>query len=143
MAPPNTPFYETVARGDFFTLSDEVILRQIHDEYTPELERLKRAYSVRGPDASPGILTKPSPSQILYNSNYDEVNRTLIGVLALRWLLNGDYDSFTNTQCPSMTLKKTSFQWMRRFIGDRLQDHNDLYALVTSVMINDLGKDPQ
>jgi hypothetical protein len=147
-APPPTTLRETINQNLFYSLSDEQILRQIHDAFEPELERLKDAYSMQEPGSPTNGLShqkwpsKPTPSQLLYGVNHDEVNRTLVGVLALRWIINNDYDTFVSCQPESARLHRESFDWLRKLFQDGIRSPDDLFALVTAMIINDLGKDP-
>lgn len=126
----------------FFTISDdEEILRLVQERFPQELNRLKRAYSIANPDAIPPSTA--SPSQILFGSQFDEVNRTLVGVIALRWIYNGRYDVFRRTQPDSVALTRESFDRMRDMFKAGLNSDDDLIALLTSIVVNDLGKDPQ
>jgi len=123
----------------FFSLSNKALLNWICIEFSDELERLKRAYSVR--DRSFTAPSAPSPSQILFGRDFDEVNRTLVGVLALRWLANGEYGTFVRNQPPAIKLTRESFDWMRNHFSHVSRDPDELYALISAMMINDLGKD--
>ena len=136
----HSPLYKVIADGSFWTLPQEDLLKLIRDEFPNELNRLKDAYSVR----TTGIAkpTTPSISQILYNADYDEINRTLIGVLALRWIWLNQYDTFIGSHPKSpVTLKHESFDWMREIFTNGLKAPIDIYTLVLSMIINDLGKD--
>src|SRR2546423_14271659 len=108
----SSQLYQTVHAGSFFTINDEDVLRQIRDDFSQELGRLQRAYSIRDPGAT--LPSTPSPSQVLYGTEYDEVNRTLVGVLALRWLHNGQYETFVGTQPGPVRLTRESFTWIRK-----------------------------
>ena len=139
---------ETINQNQFYSLTDAVLLRQIHDAFEPELERLKGAYSMREP-GSPTICSsgsqwnaKQTPSELLYGRNHDEVNRTLVGVLALRWIINNDYDTFVGCQPAPVRLLRESFDWLRNLFEKGVTTPDDLFALVTAMIINDLGKDP-
>jgi hypothetical protein len=138
---------DTINQNKFYSLSDEEILRQIHHAFQPELERLKDAYSMQEPGSPTNGLShqkwtsKPTPSQLLYGENHDEVNRTLVGVLALRWIINNDYDTFVGGQPASVRLHRESFDWLRKLFQDGIKSPDDLFALVTAMIINDLGKD--
>jgi len=123
----------------FFSLSDSQVLFLIKDDFGPELSCLKRAYSHNELPSTPP--STPSPSQILFDAQYDEINRTLVSILALRWLYSGQYDLFVGSQASAERLSRASFEWMRAFFVNAAGDEQDLYALVTSVVINDLGKD--
>lgn len=145
----NTPatLRETINQGQFYSLTDAELLRQIHDAFQPELERLKDAYSMQEPGSPTNGLShqkwssKPSPSQLLYGQDHDEVNRTLVGVLSLRWIINNDYDTFVGGQPASVRLQRDSFDWLRKLFLDGIKSPDDLFALVTAMIINDLGKD--
>lgn len=130
-----------ISPESFFGLSDSQVLFLIHDHFGPELSCLKRAYSHH--ELSSTQPSTPSPSQILFDAQYDEINRTLVSILALRWLYNGQYDIFVGSQAPTVKLSRASFEWTRAFFVDAVTDEQDLYALITSVVINDLGKDAQ
>lgn len=124
-----------------FNLPVDDLLRLVHKEFPEDIDRLQRAYSIRGPCWNPPAT--PSPSCILYGENYDEVNRTLIGFLALFWIHKGDYESFVGSQPPEVQLTRASFEWIRSFYMQTVVTPNDLFTLVVSIVVNDLGKDPQ
>ncbi|CAG8961972.1 hypothetical protein HYFRA_00013752 [Hymenoscyphus fraxineus] len=132
---------DTITSKSFFQSSDEVVLRLMLDQFAPELERLKRATSI--PNKLAIKPTTPSPSQILYGDDYDEVNRTLVGILSLRWLHNRDYETFVGSQEESVKLSKASFEWLCELFKGGITSDANLDYLVTSMIINDLGKDPQ
>jgi hypothetical protein len=125
--------------ASFFETPDEEILLLIKHDFEPELERLKRAYSLRDGDTS--ATSSPSPSQILFKQQYDEVNRTLVGVLALKWIYTQEYDTFVDTQPAPVRLSRNSFDWMHGLFVERIRDPEDLYLVITSIVVNDLGKD--
>ncbi|KIW49386.1 hypothetical protein PV05_11067 [Exophiala xenobiotica] len=142
---PRCSLQDTIDLGKFFDLDETTILTQIKEAFEPELERLKSAKAVEGTDQqryANGTFDNPSPSQILYGTNYDEINRTLVGVLALRWIHNEDYQRFTRGQLPECRLTEESFQWLCKLFSEGLKSGNDLFTLILSMVINDLGKDP-
>jgi hypothetical protein len=132
---------EACAHPDlFFARSEEDLIKLVYEEFPEDIDRLKRAYSIRdGPWTPPSAL---SPSYILYKENYDEVNRTLVGFLALRWIHTNQYETFIGTQSPPQ-LTRASFDWIRQYYAQVSPDANTLYVLIYSMIINDLGKDPQ
>lgn len=136
----------TIENDQFFQVSEDEILHQIQEAFSPELERLKNAYAVERstPPTIPLNGSKPhrSPSDIVFGEDYDEVNRTLVGVLALRWIHNNDYERFTTGQIPKMRLHRESFNWLRDYFQEHIKSHEDLFALILSMIVNDLGKDP-
>ena len=135
-----SPLYESIRNKSFWNMPDEDLLELIRDQFPGELTRLKNAYSLK-PTGIPRPDT-PSISQRLYGENFDEVNRTLVGVLALRWLWHGKYDVFVGTQPEAIRLKHDSFEWLRTNFKAGLESDEDVYALVVTMIINDLGKDP-
>ncbi|OQV06689.1 hypothetical protein CLAIMM_11229 [Cladophialophora immunda] len=136
---------ETIRTGNFYSLDETTFLHQIKDAFSPELERLKNVRAVEGTEeqrvTANGKDDTLSPSQILYGVNYDEVNRTLVGILALRWIHNRDYERFTRPQAPESRLTEESFEWLRDLFERGIEGPDDLFALVVSMIINDLGKD--
>lgn len=137
----------TIREGRFFILDDETIMKQIYDAFPSEIDRLRNAYAVREPGSPPkhGVDNKPRPkppSELLYGVNYDEVNRTLVGVRTLRWIYQNDYDSLTRGQPEQVRLERDSFDWLRQLFESNIHSPEDLLTLVMSMVINDLGKDP-
>lgn len=124
-----------------FNLPREDLLHLVYKEFPEDIDRLQRAYSIRGPLWDPPKT--PSPSYILYGENYDEVNRTLISFLALCWIHKGEYESFVGSQPPEVQLTRTSFNWIHSFYKETVVTSEDLFTLIVSIVINDLGKDPQ
>lgn len=116
-------------------------MRMVYEEFPRDIDRLQRAYSVRDGQRTPP--STPSPSYILFHENYDEVNRTLVGFLALRWIHFGQYDDFVGSQSFDVRLTRESFDWIREFYMQVILDSDALYALIASIIINDIGKDPQ
>jgi hypothetical protein len=138
---------DTINHNQFYSLGDEEILLQIRDAFQPELERLKVAYSTQEPGSPTNgasdqeLTSKETPSWLLYEANHDEINRTLVGVLALRWIINDQYDKFVGSQPELVKLERESFDWLRKLFEDGIKTPDDLFALVTAMIINDLGKD--
>ncbi|RYP38013.1 hypothetical protein DL767_002741 [Monosporascus sp. MG133] len=125
----------------FFTIPDEEMFELIRQNFFEELGRLTRAYSIRDSNVKAPLVV--SPSGLLYQTEYDEVNRTLVSLLALRWIHNDQYDTFVGTQPESVRLTRQSFDWVRARVDQALCDAADLDTLIISVVINDLGKDPR
>jgi hypothetical protein len=122
-------------------MPEDDVLFLIRDEFPKELERLKRAYSVR----ATGVPRPKSASiseRMYSGQNYDEINRTLLGVLVLRWIIENKYESFIQGQKPDLALKRESFDWLHNFYWSKVNTPDDAYALILSMIINDLGKDP-
>lgn len=124
-----------------FARSQSELVRMVYREFSRNIDRLQRAYSIRNARWTPPHT--PSPSYILFHDDYDEVNRTLVGLLSLRWIHLGDYENFVRSQSSEVRLTRESFLWIRQFYQQVIVDSDALYALITSIIINDLGKDPQ
>src|SRR6186713_332332 len=84
-----------------------------------------------------------SPSRLLFNEDYPEVNRSLVGMLTLKWLIADEYDAFSIGQPAKIKISKESFQRLRKLFLDDLQSAGEVYALFVSTIVNDLGKDPE
>jgi hypothetical protein len=133
----------TITNHDFFGIEERELLLQIKDAFAPELERLKSAKVTE--QASPVHRIRngpPSPSMVLYGEEFNEVNRTLTGLLCLRWIYNDQYEHFTQQQPETRRLQRASFDWLRDYFHQNLNDPEDVMPLVISMIINDLGKDP-
>jgi len=143
---PQCSLQETIRLNRFYSLDEDLLLKQVQEAFTPELERLKSAKAVEAGSAQNHVARGDdrilTPSQILYGADFDEVNRTLVGVLALRWIHNNDYERFTSGQQPNVRLHRVSFDWLRNLFHKGLRTPDDLFTLVLSMVINDLGKDP-
>ncbi|OTA97868.1 hypothetical protein M434DRAFT_391483 [Hypoxylon sp. CO27-5] len=124
-----------------FALPDEEFLHLVHSEFRDELRRLKRAYSVGGRDDVKPLSR--SPSVILYGEDFDEINRTLVSLLTLKWVYNKQYDILVGNQAEALRLSRESFEWMYELYGESFGKPHELYALITSVVVNDIGKDDQ
>lgn len=129
-----------IVDGSFWSMPEPQLLELVAKEFPTELERLQNATFVANPDAT--HPAGPSISESLFDRDYAEVNRTLVGMLALRWLRNNQYDILTAGQGSAVRLKRESFAWLRDNFTRGLKCSEDVYTLVVSTVINDLGKDP-
>jgi hypothetical protein len=57
----SSQLYRTIHAGSFFNINDEDLFKQIHDDFSEELDS---AYSIRDPGAT--LPSTPSPSRVLY-----------------------------------------------------------------------------
>lgn len=131
----------TIEKNRFFTIDDKQLLEEVHHAFESELERLKSA-TVQEHATNGETSGTRSPSSILFDHEYDEVNRTLTGLLCLRWIYNDQYEKFTACQPTSLRLNTVSFEWLRQHFHANLKSSEDVLQLVVSMLINDLGKDP-
>ncbi|KAI4869197.1 hypothetical protein F4820DRAFT_407518 [Hypoxylon rubiginosum] len=129
---------------ELFALSDQDLLLLVHSDFKDELRRLKWAYSVGG-KRSDVKSDSPSPSKLLYpdDDDHDEVNRTLISILTLKWIYKQQYETVVGKQDEALKLSRESFQIIHDFYMDTINNPDELYALIMSVVVNDIGKDKQ
>lgn len=132
---------DTIKHRKFFKIDESLLLTQVKDAFATELDRLKSAAVSERPTGHLRAQV-PSPSMRLYGQEYDEINRTLTGLLCLRWIYNNEYDRFTNNQQEHRRLTRSSFNWLRDYFRQNLRNTDDVQLLVISMIINDLGKDP-
>jgi len=145
---PTTPLQGSIDHSQFFILEDADILKLIRDAFGPEFARLKNAPPASEPSAAGSRATNnpskscQSPSRFLFGADYDELNRTLVSILALKWIMTDDYDSFTSSQAPRDKLRRESFAELRELFSNGLKSAADIFALLVATVVNDLGKDP-
>jgi len=127
---------------DIRHLSEDELIRIVGNEFDAELQHLRCAT----PSAeSVGLVsgeTHDSPSYELYGEDAAEVNRTMLSIVALRWILNGDYESFTGAQPESTKLSRESFSQMSTLFKQYLPTSKDVYLLIVATIVADVGKDP-
>jgi hypothetical protein len=144
--PVRCALLDTIAQNQFYQLDESILLHQVQDAFPSELHRLTSVVAAeRGsPIDTPRDPAdrRKSPSEELYGQNYDEINRTLVGVLALRWIWNDQFDRFTTGQTEHLRLRRDSWDRLRKLFTDNLKTNEDLLLLVVSMVINDVGKDP-
>ena len=129
----------SIEDGSFFSMDEYQVLHVLKRSFGVELRYLKSAY-VAGWD--PADVSTKTPSKQLFERHIPEVDRTLTGILALRWLRNNAYDRFTQNQ-KAAKLSYESFQELREFFKTELdgyQNHEAVFTLIVMQMTNDLGK---
>lgn len=137
--------WSTIESGLFWSIDEERLIQQIYAAFKDETDRLKSADAIERntPPTTDGQLPR-TPSEILYaGENYDEVNRTYVGILALRWAWNGDYERFTKGQAEKLRLTRQSFGWLGQYFRSNLPTAMDRLSIVLAMVVNDLGKDPE
>ncbi|RJE21031.1 hypothetical protein PHISCL_06626 [Aspergillus sclerotialis] len=147
---PSVPSYQvfsaaTIARGEFTNITDVDAVHRLATAFSPELAHLKNASATveSGSMIPQGCLgpENETPSRLLLKEDFPEVNRTLISLLGLKWLLQDDYESFTSGQKADTRLTTESFRRLREFYLTRLPGPDDIYALLVLMVIDDIGKD--
>ncbi|KAJ5653693.1 hypothetical protein N7490_000696 [Penicillium lividum] len=136
---------EIVHRRELASLEDEDLVRLLYTQFGPEIDHLKRVPpAVEGDETASGNLSNNalSPSRLLFNEDFDEVNRSITNVRALKWVLANDYNAFVANQPPSVKLSLETFQSLKRQTDSFLEDTDQLLALIIALIIGDIGKDP-
>jgi hypothetical protein len=138
--------WEYISSSPFFRLDDIEAISILGYAFEPELEYLKSCSPTI--EASSRICLgalgpyKLSPSLLLYDKDFPEVNRTLLSILVLKWLVSGDYKRFASRQQADTQLTVESFNALRNLLLKSHPSSEDLYALFVAIIINDLGKNP-
>ncbi|GFF58598.1 hypothetical protein IFM61392_03091 [Aspergillus lentulus] len=133
---------DVIAREKFPTLSDTEAIYLFAFSFPTELSHLRNASATveSGTSTPPGCLDGKTPSALIYGAEFAEVNRTLISMLALKWILADDYNSFIRGQSGGK-LTPEAFKRMRGLITRNLHNPDDIYALLVAIVIDDIGKD--
>lgn len=133
-----------IIAGDFTRLSDLDAVRIFGGAFKSELEWLKSACPTieSSRDRPVGSLGRShdTPSFLLYGYEYPEVNRTLISLLGVKWLLAGDYDTFTYGQPLQAKLKYDSFKRLQGMLIESCSAPESIFALLVAIAVNDVGK---
>ncbi|GLA14619.1 hypothetical protein AnigIFM62618_001056 [Aspergillus niger] len=145
---------QVIDKERFGSVSDEQLVELVYHQFKPVIERLKNVeQNIEGDDAHPqGLLTRTgvegksdkdnlTPSRYLFNEDYSEVNRTLTNVLAVRWLLDNDYSTFTCHQKEPIRLKSPTFNDFRELANHIRKEPDWLMALIVALVLGDVGKD--
>ncbi|RMJ27574.1 hypothetical protein PHISP_01562 [Aspergillus sp. HF37] len=136
----------SITRGELENITDIDAVQLFAATFAAELTRLKSASATveSGSTLPPGCLGSQgdTPSRFILEDDFPEVNRTLISMLAVKWLLQDDYVSFTNGQKTDGKLSAESFQRLRGLLLARLPNADDIYAFLVLMVVDDIGKDP-
>ncbi|OOF92661.1 hypothetical protein ASPCADRAFT_209910 [Aspergillus carbonarius ITEM 5010] len=150
------PSLEAIVRQDRFKfLRSEQVVQLLYSQFELEIIRLKDVEpNIEGDGTTalgnlirvgvPGKSDRKrlTPSQYLFDQDFSEVNRTITNVLALKWLLADDYDSFTLHQPKPVKLSRDTFQEFSRLARGILKTPEYILALIVSLVLGDVGKDP-
>jgi hypothetical protein len=115
---------------DMINKYPELILLTGSANATPEATVIPSSESSIGQVLFPG-LTK---------EGLIEFDRTVLGLLALHWVLENDFDSFTSCQKGKDKLSPEQFEILRNFTRGVLSSKERVEAMETYLVINDLGK---
>lgn len=81
-----------------------------------------------------------SPSSQLFGKQHIEFDRTANGIAYLNWVLGGNYEQFTQPQGAPIKLSRESFDRLHDYTKRILKTPEDVDAMITYMVINDLGK---
>lgn len=73
------------------------------------------------------------------DDKYKEYNRTMLSIELLKWVISGDYERFTECQQPKR-LSREKFEEIHEYTKGIIKSGEDLEAIITYLIINDLGK---
>lgn len=127
----------SVHAREFLRLDEGDYFQILHRAYSTELEYLKTAY-VAPVRSNPRIHSK-APSERLFGQRYGEVDRTMTGLNALRWIHQDDYNSYTSNQRTATKLTLQTFAEMRALFC-KYTTSQEILTLIMMQMTNDLGK---
>ncbi len=125
--------------NEFVHLSDEEIAIRVTQAY-PEIMALTGDVN-----ASPFGITmahpeKPLASEKLFGKQHPEFDRTIAGILVFKWILTGNYEKLTSVQKGDVKLARDRFERIREYVKRVVPDSQAMDAMITSMVINDLGK---
>lgn len=137
----------SIKQGELLKLTDTDAVSLFATCFGPELYRLRDAKvtveaSPVHPAGSLGKRSDDTPSRYLFSKDYAEVNKMLLSMLGLKWLLANDYELFTGCQSSHSKLTRASFNKLRAFFLGRLPGADEVYALFVLMVVSDVGKDP-
>jgi hypothetical protein len=137
------PLWESIRLNRFSNIDDTDAIKMLGKAFQHELEYLRHATAT----AEAGTSNEPTdeeqtPSKLLYGMSYIEVDRSILGMLALKWVLADNYDAFTCCQPSAVKLRQESFAELRALCMICLQHPEDIMTLLIAIVINDLGKSP-
>lgn len=118
------------------------IVRKLTEQY-PELVWLTGATDATPEAGGPSSAEGTFGSQLFPNldkKNLVEFDRTVVGILTLLWTLDDDYEGFVECQQGPSKLTPESFAGLREYMLSILKTPEDIEALKTFLVINDLGK---
>lgn len=109
----------------------------------PEMEWLIGADRLATPDFVADTSGRSVGAQLFPHTSEEslsEFNRTALSLLAVEWVLSGDYEAFTACQADADRLSRESFGDLKAYTQSILVDDNAKEALRVSLIIKDLSK---
>ncbi len=135
---PRGSCLEFVAKIGLSPLSDIDFLKGIH-QFKPDILWLTEE-TTSTPELPPSNPSSKFPSELFFGKKHDEYDRTAVGLLALKWVLENNYEAFAGVQNDQSRLTRESFDALHAMTLRIAHDPESLDALITLLVINDLGK---
>ena len=117
--------------------SDTGFLRNLLQTF-PELQRFNEPVT-ETPDGYQRY-SEQSPSIFVFGQQAVEFDRTVIGLMALRWVLEGDWKSFTASQKGEDALSLDAFEQIKTWTRSVLASPSLIEAMITYLVLADMGK---
>ena len=92
------------------------------------------------PEGNGSVAQATTLSEQIFGQKHIEFDRTAVGIMVLKWVLSSDYTAFTACQPDSAKLSRDHFEELRDYVVKVLPDQHAVDAMVTYMVINDLGK---
>ncbi len=122
----------------FLQETDRLAAAKILISMYPELKWLTRTVEAT-PEGTASTQLNTVSSQ-LFGQTHIEFERTLVGIECLKYVLNNDYDRFTQCQKEGIKLSIENFKALRDYTLHVLQSPQDVDSMIAYTVINDLGK---
>ena len=81
-----------------------------------------------------------SVSEKLFGKKHVEFDRTIVGIECLKFVVNNEYDKFTECQKETVKMTPDNFKKLRDFTLNVIKTPQDMDTILAYTVINDLGK---
>jgi hypothetical protein len=123
----------------FFASSDPIEVVRMSLVQYPELAWLTGKVNAT-PEGKANSDKVQSLSEKIFGEKHIEFDRTATGILLIKWILEGNYDAFTKPQNAAVKMTRENFNELRAYTRSILKTPEDIDAMITYMVINDLGK---
>ncbi|GAB7340171.1 hypothetical protein MBLNU457_6645t1 [Dothideomycetes sp. NU457] len=140
---PASLLLQSIKTGAYWKLDDNEALQLLAEAFEPEFKALLNspAAAEQAASASGHANSHTRPSMRLFGQVSDEIDRTITGVLCMKWVLTGDYEHFIQGQDSKLRMSRASFEKFQELCRETLRTSDDMFGLLTATVVNDLGKD--
>lgn len=123
----------------FFAATDPVEVIKMSLVQYPEFAWLTGKVNAT-PEGKTSAEKGQSLSEQIFGEKHIEFDRTATGILLIKWILEGNYDAFTKPQSGAAKMTRENFNELRAYTRSILKNPEDIDAMITYMVINDLGK---